>query len=173
MGGTWPCLSRTQFLGVKCFWEPDRLPSLTASISFPQVSPVLYLQAGKQISGQSSGTIICIQVFKHFDLISIAWKIKRFYKQTQTLISDLFPQIESPTTLGHEMTMTDYRLCLQTVHGLSSSLASPSPIASQHWGWLFSGLLITLALFLILQWRGKWNISCTSMCIVSKHSFVF
>lgn len=126
MGGTWPCLSRTQFLGVKCFWEPDHLPSLTASISFPQVSPVLCLQAGKQISGQSSGTIIHIQVFKHFDLISNAWKIKRFYKQTQTLTSDFFPQIESPTTLGHEMTMTDYRLCLDCAWTLQlTSLTKP------------------------------------------------
>lgn len=30
-------------------------------------------------------------------------KLRDFYKQTQTLISDFFPRIESPATLGHDI----------------------------------------------------------------------
>ena len=87
----------------------------------------------------------------------------RFYKQTQTLISDFFPKIESPTTLGHEMTMIGYSLCLDWAW-LSSSLTSP---------YCFTTLGLTI------QWpthhtcpisyltvKKKLKYFCTSMCIV-------
>ena len=53
-------------------------------------------------------------------------KLRDFYKQTQTLVSDFFPQIESPATLGHDMPMIGYSLCLDWTWTLQlTNLTSP------------------------------------------------
>lgn len=164
-------LSRIQFFGIKCFWEPDYLlPSFTASTAFHWDNPILCLWLTNL---RPAGRLkIHMQVFKHFELVDNVWKLGRFHKQIQILISGFPSKMESSAMLGHMPTWQwlarskqwlppfRWRMSSTVHHGL-------------HWSLLLlitgvdhsSALLITLALILVLQGRGKWNVSFTHIYI--------